>query len=211
MSRSALILIDIQNDFLPGGALAIGDGDAIIPVANSAQKHFDLVIASKDWHPRHHASFAMNHPGKRVGDMIDLEGQEQILWPAHCVQETPGAEFPPSLDTSRVAHIVHKGTDPNIDSYSALFDNGHRKSTGLADYLRAQRVTDVYVLGLATDYCVKFTALDALREGFTVHLIGDGCRGVNLKPDDVRDAIAEMRHAGATIMTSKSLPRRERL
>ena len=199
----ALILVDIQNDFLPGGALAVPHGDEVIAVANRVATTFDLVVATQDWHPRDHGSFAANHPGKTVGDVINLHGLPQVLWPVHCVQGTAGAEFASALDVSRVRRVFQKGTDPAIDSYSGFFDNGHRKSTGLADYLKSQRVTDVHVCGLATDYCVKFTALDARQLGFNVYLITDACRGVNLTPGDADAAIEEMRRAGVQVQQRK--------
>jgi nicotinamidase/pyrazinamidase len=198
----ALILVDIQNDFLPGGALPVPRGDEVIPVANRLQPHFDLVVATQDWHPSDHASFAANHPGRRVGEVIDLAGLEQVLWPVHCVQGSSGAELAPGLDRARLAHVFHKGEDPHIDSYSGFFDNGHRRATGLADFLRERGVTDLYVAGLATDYCVKFTALDGRQLGFNVYLIEDGCRGVELNPGDVSRAIEVMRAAGVQVIQS---------
>ena len=202
----ALILVDIQNDFLPGGALAVPHGDEVVPVANKVSPRFDLVVATQDWHPQDHGSFAANHPGKKVGDVIDLHGLRQILWPVHCVQNTRGAEFAPGLDVSRVARVFRKGTDPAIDSYSGFFDNGHRRSTGLADYLRERGVDQVFVMGIATDYCVKFTALDAVqRAGLKVTLIEDGCRGVNLNAGDVEAAVDEMRRAGVKVVRSSEL------
>ena len=198
----ALLLVDIQNDFLPGGALGVPDGDQVVPVANRLQGEFNLAVASQDWHPADHGSFAANHPGKQPGEVIELNGLQQILWPVHCVENTPGAAFAPGLDTRRVARIFHKGTDPDIDSYSALFDNGHRKATGLGDYLKTQGVTDLFMAGLATDYCVKYTSLDAVKLGFRVHVIEEGCRGVNLKPGDVAAAMAEMQKAGVEIIRS---------
>lgn len=203
----ALLLVDIQNDFLPTGALPVRDGDAVVPVANrvSASGMFDVVLATQDWHPPEHGSFAANHPGKKPGDVIDLDGIEQILWPVHCVQHTPGAAFAPGLSLSRVDRIFQKGTDPRIDSYSGFFDNGHRKSTGLGDFLRGRGVTHVFVLGLATDYCVKFTALDARQLGFKVTVVTDGCRAVNVQPGDGDGALAAMRAAGASVTTSTEL------
>ena len=203
----ALILVDLQNDFLPGGALAVPDGDAVIPIANEVQRAFDLIVATQDWHPRDHGSFAANHPGKKVGDVVDLNGLSQILWPMHCVQNTRGAEFSPGLRTDRITKVFRKGTDPGIDSYSTFFDNAHRRSTGLDDYLRGHGVREVAILGLATDYCVKFSVLDARELGFDVRVIEDGCRGVNLKPSDSADAIEEMRRAGAAIVTSRTMVR----
>lgn len=201
----ALILVDIQNDFLPGGALAVPDGDKVIPVANKLQPLFPLVVATQDWHPANHGSFAASHPAKKVFEQIELNGLPQTLWPVHCVQNTKGAELAPALNRDRIAKIFPKGTDRGIDSYSGLFDNGHRKSTGLGEWLKAQGVTDVYVCGLATDYCVKFTALDAAQMGFKINLIEDASRGVNLQPTDVRDAIAEMKRAGVTVVQSADL------
>ena len=202
----ALILVDIQNDFLPGGALAVPRGDEVLPVANRLSSRFDLVVATQDWHPADHGSFAANHPGKKPGDVVDLHGLRQILWPVHCVQDTPGAAFAPGLDVSRVARVFQKGTDPAIDSYSGFFDNGHRRATGLGDYLRARGVSEIFVMGLATDYCVNFTALDAVRRlGLRSTLIEDGSRGVNLRPGDVDAAVRGMRDAGVRIIRSDDL------
>lgn len=195
----ALLLIDIQNDFLPGGALAVPGGDEIIPVVNALMQEFDVIVATQDWHPPDHGSFAVNHPGKQLYEMIDLQGLPQTLWPVHCVQQTGGALFGPGLDTRRIARVFPKGTDPQIDSYSGFFDNGHRGDTGLADWLRGQGVTKLTLCGLATDYCVKFTALDALECGFKVNLHLAACRGVNLKVGDCDKAVAAMREQGALI------------
>lgn len=196
----ALLIIDIQNDFLPGGALAVPGGNEIIPIVNNMMDSFDLVVATKDWHPPDHGSFAANHPGHDLFETVDLNGLPQTLWPVHCVQETEGAEFPPELDSSRIGKVFHKGTRPEIDSYSGFHDNGHRHSTGLADFLRENGVTEITVCGLATDYCVKFTALDAIAEGFATTLHLPACRGVNLQPDDIENAIAEMRDKGVEIV-----------
>ena len=200
-----LILVDIQNDFLPGGALAVSAGDAVIPVANTLQTVFSLVVATQDWHPANHGSFAANHPGKKVFEQIDLNGLSQPLWPVHCVQGTFGAELASGLRRERIAKIFPKGTDAGIDSYSGLFDNGHRKSTGLGEWLRGKGVTEVFVCGLATDYCVKSTALDAAQFGFNAHLIEDASRGVNLQPNDVENAIDEMNRAGIATVHSSDL------
>ena len=201
----ALILVDLQDDFLPGGALAVPRGDEVIPIANGLQDRYDLVVATQDWHPQRHGSFASSHPGRKPGELVELAGLPQVLWPDHCVQGTSGAAFARALEMNRVEAIFRKGTDPRIDSYSGFFDNGHRRSTGLGEYLRDEGVTDVYILGLATDYCVKYSALDALRFGFATHVIEDGCRGVELKPGDVQLAIDEMRIAGVEIMNSAAV------
>ena len=197
----ALILVDLQNDFLPMGALPVPDGDQVIPLANQIQQRFDLVVATQDWHPSNHASFAASHPGKAPGDVIDLNGLQQTLWPVHCVQNTVGSAFAPGLDISRVRKIFRKGTAPGIDSYSGFFDNGHRKSTGLDLYLKQAGVTETYVLGLATDYCVKFTALDAQELGFATYVLADACRGVDLQTGDVAAALHDMATAGVQIIT----------
>lgn len=197
---NALILVDIQNDFLPGSALAVPNGDAIVPIVNQLQPRFDLVVATQDWHPANHGSFAANHRGKNPFEVIDLNGLTQVLWPVHCVQNTNGGDFAPGLDRDRWDRVFHKGTDSTVDSYSGFFDNGHRQATGLGDYLRAKGVTDVSVVGLATDYCVKFTVLDALELGFKTRLIEDACRGIDLQPGDIRKAVEEMRAAGAEIL-----------
>ena len=201
---NALVLVDIQNDFVPGGALAVTEGDRVVPLAHAlaGSGRFDLVVATQDWHPADHGSFAANHTGRKPGDVIDLNGLRQILWPVHCVQGTRGAEFHPALDRSRIERVFKKGTDPLIDSYSGFFDNGHRKATGLHEYLKSKGVTDVYVCGLATDYCVRFTALDGRELGFNTHLIEDASRGVELKKGDVAAAVEEMRRAGVRITRS---------
>jgi len=199
---NALLVIDIQNDFCPHGALEVPNGDQVIPVANALMEHFDLVVATQDWHPGNHKSFAANHPWRKPGQVIDLNGTEQILWPMHCMQGTFGAEFAPGLDTNKFDRVFQKGTDPEIDSYSGFFDNSHQKSTGLGQYLKEQQVDTVHVVGLAADYCVKFTVFDALRLGFTTYLVTDGTRGVNLAADDTEKAMAEMAGRGAILVPS---------
>jgi len=200
-----LIIVDLQNDFLPGGALAVPQGDEVVPLANELQRRFELVVATQDWHPPDHGSFAANHPAKKPGDRIILDGIEQILWPVHCVQNTHGAEFAPSFDTSRIAHIFHKGIDPRIDSYSTFFDNAHRRHTGLAHYLEKRWIKDIYLLGLALDYCVKYSALDARQLGLNTHVILDGCRGIELEPGDIGRALDEMKEADAVLLKSTDL------
>jgi nicotinamidase/pyrazinamidase len=200
-----LIIVDVQNDFCPGGALAVRDGDHVVPVINDLQPRFGLVVATQDWHPREHKSFASNHEGRQVGELIELNGLSQVMWPDHCVQDTSGAAFVDALSTRNIKRVFQKGTDPEVDSYSGFFDNGHRHSTGLGDYLREQGVTDVYVVGLATDYCVKFTALDAQDLGFTTFIIEDACRGVELQEGDVRRALDDMRAAGVTVLSSNDI------
>ncbi len=200
-----LLLVDIQHDFLPGGALAVPQGDQIIPIVNGMVPHFPLVVATQDWHPAHHGSFAPNHLQAQVGQVVNLNGLEQILWPVHCVQDTEGAAFPAALQIEGCERVFQKGTDPSVDSYSAFYDNGHQNPTGLADYLRQRGGDTLYVAGLATDYCVKFTVLDALAEGFPTYVITDATRGVNRQPGDAEKALAEMAQAGAHLITSEAL------
>ena len=195
----ALLIIDVQNDFCPGGALAVPDGDAVIPAINDLQPAYDLVVASQDWHPPDHRSVASQHPGPAVGTLTTLDGLPQVLWPDHCVQGTPGAALCDALDQARVAAIFRKGTDRAIDSYSAAFDNGRRKATGLIPYLHGLGVTEVDVVGLATDYCVAFTARDLADAGFTTAVLRHACRGVNLHPGDVDRALAQLTEAGVAV------------
>ncbi len=205
--KRALILVDIQNDFLPGGALAVARGDEVILVANRLAQSdlFDLVIATQDFHPANHQSFASNNPGRKPGEMGELAGLPQVMWPNHCVQGTTGAEFAAKLDQSRISKVFRKGLDPKIDSYSGFFDNGKRHSTGLGEYLRKEGVGEVVVLGLATDYCVKFTAVDASELGFKTILVVDGSRAVNLSSGDGDKAVKDMEQAGIKTVTSAKL------
>ena len=203
---NALIAVDVQNDFTPAtvskpdGALAVPDGNAVVAKINALMPRFDLVVATQDWHPPGHKSFASEHAGREPFETIQWRGLEQVLWPDHCVQGTAGAEFVTALDIDRVHHVVRKGTDPDIESYSAFFDNGHRKATGLAEYLREQGVDTVYVAGIATDVCVKFTVLDACELGFQTYVLTDACRGVDMNPGDIDWALDQMRAAGATLL-----------
>lgn len=206
MTKKALLLIDIQNDFLPGGSLAINKGNEILPIINQLLSlPFEFVIATKDWHPQEHLSFAVNHK-KNPGEKIILENHiEQILWPVHCVQNTIGAEFPPLLNPKKITAIFSKGTNKTIDSYSAFFDNGHYQSTGLDHYLKKHQIHKLFIAGLATDYCVKYSVLDALNLNFKVFVITDACQGVNLSPHDSEKALQTMKEAGATLITFKEL------
>lgn len=201
----ALIIVDVQNDFLPGGALAVAHGNEVIPVINAMAKSFDCVVATQDWHPPHHGSFAARHPGKQVYEQTILNGLPQTLWPIHCVQESWGAKLADTLDQIRIVKIFRKGMDPGIDSYSGFFDNGQRRSTGLGEWLKEKGITQVFVCGLATDYCVRFTALDAIKMGFKTSLVEDASRGVELKSGDIRAAIEEMIKVGISIVQSSAL------
>lgn len=201
----ALILVDIQNDFIPGGTLPVNGGHEIIPMVNDLQDAFDLVVATQDWHPQNHKSFASNHDQKNPFDNIQLNGLDQVLWPDHCVQGSRGAEFHPQLKMNKVAAVFRKGMDAGIDSYSGFYDNGHRKTTGLAGYLRERKVHQVFVCGLAADFCVYYTAKDALKENFKTFFIEDATRAIDpagyaaVKDDLITD--------GCSIIQSSNLRR----
>lgn len=201
----ALILVDLQQDFCLDGALEVEDGDAVVEVANRLMEAdiFDLVVATQDWHPQNHGSFASNQ-GTDPFTVGELNGLPQLWWPDHCVQGSRGAEFHPNLNMNKVATIFRKGMDEEVDSYSGFYDN-NQKSTGLGEYLANMNISKLYILGLATDYCVKFTVLDALKFGFNTYLIQDGCRGVNMNPDDSYKAIEEIKKEGVTIVNSGDL------
>jgi nicotinamidase/pyrazinamidase len=202
----ALILVDLQYDFMPGGALAVPYGDEVVAVANRVMPRFPLVVATRDWHPPDHGSFASQHPGKKPGDLVDLDGVRQVLWPDHCVQNSRGAELHESLDAKRIDHVVFKGTDRRVDSYSTFFDNARKRSTGLEDYLRRRGVDEICLMGLATDYCVKFSALDASDLGFRTSVLQDGCRGIDLTPGDVDASWRAMGEAGVDLLQSSEAP-----
>jgi nicotinamidase/pyrazinamidase len=195
----ALLLIDIQNDFMPGGALAVDDGNAVVPVANRMMDDFQLIVATRDWHPKEHVSFASNHEGRDVGEIVDTEiGLKQFLWPDHCVQGTQGADLVSALDTSQINQVFQKGMDINVDSYSGFFDAAG-KELPMGSWLKRQGVKSVHLVGVATDYCVKFTALDAVKLGFDTHLHLDGVRGVDLPPGNMKEAMSQMQAAGVNI------------
>ncbi len=196
----ALLLIDIQNDFVEGGALAVPNGREIIEIANRVMPKFDLIVATQDYHPADHLSFASQHPGKQVYDQIELDGLPQTLWPDHCIEGTRGAEFVSDLNCDRIDRVFPKGTNRKIDSYSGFFDNGHRQATGLGDYLKSKGVNELFLMGLATDYCVKFSVLDAIELGFKTIVMIEGCRAVNINPDDSQQALNKMRAAGAILV-----------
>lgn len=201
----ALLVVDLQNDFLPGGALAVHGGWEIVPIIDRLVcAPFDLKIATKDWHPYDHGSFASVH-GKSPGECVVLQGVNQTLWPVHCVQGSLGAEFASGWDVHQIQKVIYKGTDKDIDSYSTFFDNKHLKSTGLHDLLRAHGIRDVYIVGLATDYCVKYSVLDAVSLGYNAYVVTDACKGVDLRPGDSEMALQEMRSAGAHLIHSQDV------
>ena len=195
----ALLIVDVQNDFCPGGALAVTDGDQVVPFINRIRKDYPLVVFTQDWHPRDHVSFASNHAGKKPYDVIELHGQPQTLWPDHCVQHSNGAEFHSKLDIRFSDPVFHKGALREVDSYSGFLDNDRQHGTGLREFLQQKGVERLTVVGLATDYCVKFTVLDARRFGLQVKVLRQGCRAVNLDPKDEERAYDEMRAAGAEV------------
>jgi nicotinamidase/pyrazinamidase len=203
----ALLLIDIQNGFCPGGNLAVPDGDKVVPIANRliASDRYDLIVASQDWHPEGHGSFASSHEGKQPFELHELSGKPQMMWPDHCVQGTKDAELHPELRVPEIDVIFQKGEKHHVDSYSAFRDNDQDAITGLADYLKEQGVTELDLCGLATDYCVKFSALDALEmlPGVKLRFIEDASRGIT--PEGVATAIKEMRESGIDIVTSEQL------
>jgi len=198
----ALIIVDVQNDFLPGGALAVPEGDRVISVINDLSQDFDLIFTTQDWHPANHCSFAASYPDKKIGDRILIDGLEQILWPVHCVQNTYGAELASGLQPKVISGGVRisKGTDERVDSYSGFFESQRKRATGLEALLRRHGADDLTIVGLATDYCVKATVLDARELSFNVTVYEDACRAVNLSPDDGAKALAAMREAGVRVV-----------
>lgn len=195
---NALIVIDVQNDFCPGGALAVPDGDAIVPGINLLMDNFDSVILTQDWHPSGHASFASSHPGKAPYDMVDMPYGAQVLWPDHCVQGSPGAAFHSALSTDRADLIIRKGYDPAIDSYSAFFENDQTTPTGLQGYLRTRGISRLTMVGLATDFCVSYSAQDAVKLGFSVTVHTDLCRAIDLD-GSLSGAVQGMKNIGVTL------------
>ena len=200
----ALIVIDVQNDFCPGGALAVTEGDAVVPVANRLMQRFDHVVLTQDWHPADHSSFAANNPGHDPFSLIDMPYGPQVLWPVHCVQGTAGAAFHKDLETDRANLIIRKGYRSQIDSYSAFFENDHATTTGLAGYLRERAVEHLVMVGLATDFCVRFSAVDAVKLGFRVTLLEDGCRAIDLD-GSLAAARAELSENGVIVTVSDDL------
>ncbi|WP_439489507.1 bifunctional nicotinamidase/pyrazinamidase [Algoriphagus sp.] len=205
LKNSVLLIVDVQNDFLPGGALAVEKGDEIIPVINALQEKFDFIVSTQDFHPADHGSFAANHKEKNPGEVVELDGLSQILWPVHCVEGSEGAEFHEDLNPIKWKAIFQKGRNTLVDSYSGFFDNARREDTGLGDFLQREGIMDVYVTGLAQDYCVKFTALDAVALGFKTYLITDATRAVNLSPEDGNKALEEMESGGVILVGSTEI------
>lgn len=197
---TALVIVDVQRDFVPGGRLPVPRGDEIIPVINRIQSRYPLVVLTQDWHPPNHLSFASNHPGRKPFEKVELDGLEQVLWPDHCVWNSEGASFDPRLDTARAAAIFRKGMDPRVDSYSGFFDNGRRRRTGLAEWLRGMGVRRVHVVGLAADYCVAWTARDAAELGFETAVLTDATMA--LSAADFERVAGELRQRGVVVESS---------
>ncbi len=200
----ALIIVDLQNDFCPGGALPVPGGDEIVPVINSLLSRFSLVAATRDWHPAGHISFASSHD-KNPGEVIETENGTQMLWPVHCVQSGSGANFHPDMNTGKLKMILHKGMNPELDSYSTFFENDKKTTTGLSAYLRGMGVTENYICGLAADYCVYYSALDSIREGFSTTVISDAIRAVNVPPGNRDKTLSHMKDSGIKIITSSEI------
>jgi nicotinamidase/pyrazinamidase len=192
--HDVLIVVDVQNDFCPGGALAVPRGDEVVPLINRLAAAFRNVVLTQDWHPRGHLSFASSHPGKRAFETITVDYGPQVLWPDHCVQQTPGAEFHERLQIPHAGLVLRKGTDRLIDSYSAFYENDRKTPTGLVGYLRERGVTRVFLAGLAFDFCVRYSAEDASREGFAACMVEDACRGIDLNGsvDATRESLAAL-------------------
>ena len=201
---AALLVVDVQNDFCPGGALAVPDGNAVVPVINRLAARFDHVLLTQDWHPPDHRSFASSHAGSQPFATIRLAYGEQVLWPDHCVQGTSGAAFHPELDATRAELVLRKGFRPGINSYSAFFENDKRTRTGLAGYLRDRGIARLFLSGLATDFCVAWSALDARREGFEAVVVEDACRAIDLDGSLDR-ALAGLRGADVRLLRSEEL------
>jgi nicotinamidase/pyrazinamidase len=202
--KSALIIIDVQNDFCPGGILAVPEGNQIIPLINHIIEKFNLVVATQDWHPRNHISFASRW-GKKPHEMLNINGLVQVLWPDHCVPGTKGADFHPDLNTDKVNLILRKGTNPELDSYSGFFENDHKTSTGLGYYFKGLNIKDLYICGLATDYCVFFTAMDAVRMGFQTYVILDASRGIDYPTHNLEYTLQQMRQEQIRLLNSSDL------
>ena len=198
-TTDCLLVIDVQNDFCPGGALAVADGDRVVPVINDLFDKFDHIVLTQDWHPPGHSSFASTHPGKQPLEIIPMSYGPQVLWPDHCIQDTPGSAFHGDLHTARAQLIVRKGFRHAVDSYSAFFENDQTTPTGLTGYLRGLSVERVFLTGLATDFCVAYSALDARKQGFEVVLIEDACRGIDFQ-GSLEKARADMSSAGVNFM-----------
>jgi len=202
--KKALLIVDVQNDFCPGGALAVKGGDLIIPTINRLSQEFEIVVLAQDWHPSHHLSFASSYPDKRPYESVNMEYGMQVLWPDHCVQNTKGAEFHKDLDVSNAQLIIRKGFRKHIDSYSAFYENDRKTATGLSGFLKGLDVDSLYITGLATDFCVKWSAIDGVKEGFNVFVVEDAVEGIDIN-QSVELAWKEMKAEGVEIIKSANV------
>jgi len=193
-----LVIIDVQNDFLKNGSLEVPSGNEVIEPINQIMKNYELVVGTKDWHPLNHVSFASNHPGKKIGDVIKVDDLDQVLWPEHCVQKSKGSDFPETLNYEKINKIFCKGINSQIDSYSGFYDNAKIRSTGLSDYLKAKNVTSIDFVGLVTEYCVKFSVLDSIEENFKTRVILKGIKGINI--EETNKALNEMKSKGVDLL-----------
>lgn len=205
--REVLLVVDVQNDFCPGGSLAVPEGDRVVEVINGLMGKFDAVVATQDWHPEGHVSFASRHSGAEPFGLIESDGGEQVLWPDHCVIGSRGAELHPDLNTDPLRAVFRKGSSPELDSYSAFFENDRETPTGVEGYLKDLGLSEVYLVGLATDVCVFCSAMDALHRGFGVWLVEDACRGIDSPPGSLAERLEEMRAAGVHVVRSGDLGR----
>ncbi|MBN2042158.1 MAG: bifunctional nicotinamidase/pyrazinamidase [Spirochaetes bacterium] len=203
--KTALIIVDVQNDFCPGGSLEVKDGDKIVPVINSIINKFDIAVATQDWHPEMHISFASSHKGKNVFDLVEVNGVDQIMWPDHCVQGTAGAELHKDIDTKKISLILRKGMDPHLDSYSAFTENDKKTITGLHGYLNAMQVSDVYICGLATDVCVYYTAMDSVKFGFNTSVLTDASRGIDNPAGSLDKTLEDMKAKDIKVITTSEI------
>ena len=200
----ALLIVDVQNDFCPGGALSVPEGDQTIPIINRLIDQFDVIIQTQDWHPNDHSSFASAHPEKNPYDIVEMKYGTQVLWPDHCIQGTDGADFHPDLNTDKTQVIIRKGFRKEIDSYSTFFENDQTTTTGLTGYLKQRGITDLYTVGLATDFCVKWSVLDGIDEGFNMHIVKDAVKGIDLD-GSVDQAWKEMKEKGVMVTSSEEI------
>ncbi len=200
--QDTLLVTDVQNDFCPGGTLPVKRGDLVVPVINRLTKHFSVIVATQDWHPQNHKSFASMHPGKKLYDVIRLRGIEQVLWPDHCIQGTHGADLHKELDTTRFSAVIRKGMNPEIDSYSVFKDNIKESVTGLDGYLKEIGIKRIYLVGLATDYCVYYSAMDGIDGGYEVTIILDATRGIDIPPGSMQEKLSEFQANGGKIAKS---------
>lgn len=205
MENKVLLVVDIQNDFLPGGSLAVSNGNKILPAVNRLIDKFDIIVATQDWHPADHISFASNHKSGNEYDVVDLNGISQVLWPDHCIQGSKGAAFHKDLKTDKFAAVIRKGFRKDLDSYSAFFENDKSTPTGLSGFLQTLKITDVFICGIALDYCVYFSAVDSLKCGFSTSIIVDASMGIDFPEDNIENTMNDFKSKGGYLVRSGDL------